>query len=443
MLNFFKSKPAAGQAEPGTAPAPAPQLAPAPSDTRWSILTGMLFLLFGLGGFIYWAAKAPLDEGIPAQGVVSVESKRKTIAHLTGGVVKEIHVREDQLVEEGAPLIILDDTSIRANYDNALQMFYALKATESRLLAEQSGAAEISFPAELTRQPVHPLAARHMATQRSFLAARRAALASDLAVFEESAASYEIQAKGLDEQLDFMKQELSGLRELAKEGYVPRNQQLDVERQFSEIGNNAIHARRSASETRLRAIQRRQDYRREVESNLADARRDAASAAEKVTMLREDLSQTEINSPVRGFVTGLAVHTLGGVITPGMKLMDIIPTGEKLVFEVRIPSHLIDRVHAGLLADINLHNFPNEPQLVVEGNVISVSADLMTDPNPNVPPYFLSMVEVTPAGMHRLGKHQLQAGMPAEVVIKTGERTLLTYLLKPVVRRLGAAMMEP
>lgn len=417
-------------------------LSPPPSDTHYYILAGVAFLLLGLGGFVYWAIAAPLDEGVPAQGVVSVESKRKTVAHLTGGTVKEILVREAQLVEEGTPLIRLDDTTTRANYESALQTFYALKATEARLIAEQIGAGSISFPPELTRPPVHPLAAQHMSTQRNLFAARRAALASDLAVFEETAATYEVQARGLDEQLEFLKQELAGLRELAKEGYAPRNQQLDVERQFSELASNALRARRTASETKLRAIQRRQEYRREVESNLADTQRDAGSAIERVTALREELSRIEIRSPVRGYVTGLAAHTVGGVVTPGMKLMDIIPADAKLVFEVRVPSHLVDRVHAGLIANINLSNFPNDPQLVIEGTVTSVSADLITDPNPNMPPYYLTFVEVTAKGMHRLGNHQLQAGMPAEVVIKTGERTLLTYLLKPLMRRLNTALKE-
>lgn len=441
MFSFLKSKRENSQI-PEKLSTAATHLPPPPSDTRYFILLGILFLLFGFGGFVYWASTAPLDEGIPAPGVISVESKRKTVAHLTGGIVKEILVREAQLVEEGTPLIRLDDTTTRANYESTLQTFFAMKAAESRLIAEQIGAGRVSFPQELTRPPVHPLAAQHMSTQRSLFSARRAALASDLAVFEETAATYEVQAKGFDEQLEFLKQELAGLRELAKEGYAPRNQQLDVERQFSELASNALRARRAAGETKLRAIQRRQEYRQEVESNLADTQREAGSAAERVTALREELNRTEIRSPVKGYVTGLAAHTIGGVVTPGMKLMDIIPAGEKLVFEVRVPSHLVDRVRAGLLADINLNNFPNDPQMVIEGTVISVSADLITDPNPNMPPYYLSFVEATPKGMSRLGSHQLQAGMPAEVVIKTGERTLLTYLLKPLMRRIQTALKE-
>jgi protease secretion system membrane fusion protein len=205
MFSFLKSK--REEVRPPDTPrqAPANHLTAPPSDTRYYIFAGILFLLFGFGGFLYWASTAPLDEGIPAQGVVSVESKRKTVAHLTGGIVKEILVKEAQLVEEGAPLIRLDDTTTKANYESALQTFFAMKATESRLVAEQTGAGSVPFPQELTRPPLHPLAAQHMSTQRSLFAARRAALASDLAVFEETAATYEEQAKGFDEQLEFLK----------------------------------------------------------------------------------------------------------------------------------------------------------------------------------------------------------------------------------------------
>jgi membrane fusion protein, protease secretion system len=443
MLNLFKSWRGKGiHPAEESVKIDAPAIPHPSSDTKASILIGIIILLVGVGGFVFWAITAPIDEGIPAQGVVSVEFKRKTVAHLTGGVVKSIHVQEGQVVKEGTPLITLDDTTTRASYESALQTYYSLKAAESRLIAEQSGASQVVFPADLTRAPVHPLAAQHMAAQRELFSARRAALASDLAVLEQSAESYEIQANGYDEQLSFMKQELAGLRELAAEGYSPRNQQLDLERQYSELASNAQHARRSAVETKLRAMQRRQEYRREVETQLADTRKDAANAAEHIKGLREELDRTIIRSPANGYVTGLAVHTIGGVVTSGMRLMDIVPSGENLIFEVRIPSHLVDRVHTGLLADINLHNFPNEPQLVVQGKVISVSADLITDPNPNVPPYYLSLVSVTSAGMKQLGTHQLQPGMPAEVLIKTGERTLLAYLMKPLLRRLNSALTE-
>lgn len=403
---------------------------------------GMVILLVGVGGFLVWAGSAPLNEGIPAIGTLNVESKRKTISHLTGGIVKSILVKEAQLVEPDVPLIILDDTIIRSDHESALQTFYALKAAESRLLAEQTDAREIHFPDELTTQPQHPLAVQHMATQRSLFRARRAAIASQVAVLNETAAKSEAEAKGYQEQLRFVKEQWTGIRELVKEGYAPRKDQLELQRQMAELTRNIGHAHRTAAEARLQAIQARSTYRQELETSLADTRRDAENARNKVIALRKALDHTVIRSSVRGYVTGLEIHTVGGVITPGMKLMDIVPVSEKLIFEVHAPSQLIDKVRNGLLADINLHNFPDQPHLVIEGRVISYSADLLSDPNPELPPYFLVRVEVTPAGKKRLGKNQLQSGMQADVVIKTGERTLLTYLLKPLFRRLDASFKE-
>jgi len=413
-----------------------------PSDTKASIILGVAFLFLGIGGFLYWAATAPLDEGIPSMGVLSAESKRKTISHLDGGIVKDIYVREAQLVETGTPLLTLDDTIIKANYEGALQTYDSLLATESRLIAERAGATQISFPEELISEKKSAVAKQHMKTQKSLFNTRRANLASQLAVLNETAAINEAQAKGYEEQLHLIEKQLSGLRELTKQGYAPRNQLLELERQRAELEANIERARHTASESRLRGLQYKDAYQQEVETNLADTQRDLANARDKVTVFKEGMERCTVFSPVKGYVTSLAIHTIGGVITPGMKIMDIVPASEKLIFEVHIASQLIDKLKIGLLADINLHNFADDPRLVIEGKLISVSADLLTDPNPNLPPYFAAYIEVTPNGLERLKPHELQAGMQADVVIKTGERTMLAYLMKPFLRRFHSALKE-
>lgn len=415
---------------------------PPPSDTRSSIRIGIVVLVLGVGGFLVWAVTAPLDEGVPAMGQVSLDAKRKSVQHLSGGLIREILVHEAQVVKVGQPLIVLDDTRVRAEYESALQTFYSLKAAEARLLAEQSGNKEISYPPELTAEPRHPLAVEHMRNQEQLLAARRSALETELNVLSESAATYQMQAAALEQQLGFLTQELAGVREVAKEGYLPRNRMFEMERQFTDMQTQQMRARRAAMEMKLRAVQRRQDVRREVETQLADNKRESANYAERVRSLRDDLERTVIRSPADGSVTGLAVFTVGGVISPGSKLMDIVPADDKLIFEAQVPSHVIDGVRAGLLADVNLHNFPENPDLVVQGKVISVSADLIINPNANLPPYYLARIEVTPEGVKKLGKHQLQPGMPADIVIKTGERTMMTYLMKPLMRRLSSALTE-
>lgn len=413
-----------------------------PSDTRLPIILGLLIVIIGFGSFILWAVTAPLDEGIPAAGVLSVESKRKTISHLTGGFVKQILVREAQLVESEQPLVQLDTTATSANYESALQNYFSLEAVVSRLRAERSGASIIRFPNELTKFSQHPLALQHMKNQESLFTARRKALTGEQAILAESSALNKELAKGYQEQLSFIQSELDGMRALVGEGYAPRNQQVDLERQVSDLKLSLVKAKQAAVDADLREIQTKNTYRKEVETLLADSLRELAYARDKVTIFREELDRSTIRSPVRGYVTGLSMHTVGGVATPGMKLMDIVPDSEKLIFEVRVSSQFIDKVNIGLLADINLHNFPDRPRMVIEGKVISVSADLLTDANPNIPPFFLVQVEVTKEGSLKLAGNQLLPGMQADVLIKTGERTLMTYILKPFLRRLHSSMTE-
>ena len=415
----------------------------APSDTAPVLRIGKFLLIFGLGGFLLWAALAPLDEGVPTAGTVVVESRRKVVSHLTGGTVAAISVNEDALVDAGAPLVVLDDTSIRAEYDSALQIQFSALAMVARLRAEKLGGNLLHFPEELTRTPVHPLAAQHMATQRALFVSRRAALASDLAVLAHAASSAELAARGLDDQKALLEQELKGLRDLAAEGYVPRNQLLLREREFSDISGRSLQATRASVDARLRMEQRRQEYEREVGTELGRLEPEAQNSMERVKVLRQALERTVIRAPVRGYVTALAVHTQGGIVAPGAKLLEIVPADELLEIEARVPPQLIDKVHAGLKAQIGLHAFPESPGLSVEGTVVSVSADLLYGATTDVPPYFLAMVRVTPAGLKELGRRELHAGMPADVVILTGERTMLGYLLRPLLQRLDLSFKEP
>jgi protease secretion system membrane fusion protein len=426
--------------------------------TKWMRI-GIALLVLGMGGFLVWAATAPLDEGVPVPGLITVEAKRKTVQHLTGGIVRKIHVTESQGVREGEVLIELDDTQARANFEFARQTYLALLATESRLIAEQRGAPRIEFHPDLSSPENAAPAQNYLAGQRQLFDTRRGALNGDIGILNESAAGQEESLKGLTAQLasrrsqsGLLQEQLGGTRDLVKEGYLPRNAQLEQERSAAELSaaiselQASIQRTGSAvSELKLRAEQRRREYLREVETQLADVRRDVAANAERLTAAREDLRRTLIHAPADGQVVGLTAFTAGGVIGPGQRLMDIVPVGDALLLEARVPPHLIDRVHAGLPADIHFQGFVSQPQLVVEGSVISVSADLLSDApgaGQTGMAYYLARVRVTPEGMRKLGRHRMQPGMPADVVIKTGERTLLTYLLKPLLQRLAVSLKE-
>lgn len=428
----------------------------ASSDTGRPARIGLWALAIGFGGFLLWAGLAPLDEGVPSLGTVTIDTKRKPVQHLSGGIVKEVLVREGQVVKEGQILIRLDEAVARANFEATRQRYLGLRAMQSRLLAEQTGKASITFHPDLKAAESDPLIGQQMVTQEQLFQSRRAGLRADLQAMEEniqgqqaSLHSYEGMLMNRRSQLELLNEELGNTRELVKEGYAPRNRQLELERMsaemrstIAELTGSSMRARQGIAEMRQRSIARQQEYRKEVETQLADVTREVQSDVEKVVALQADLDRIEIKSPASGQVVSLAVQTVGSVVQPGQKLMDVVPEGEPLLLEAKVAPHLIDRIHEGLPADIRFSAFSHSPQLVVQGKVVSVSGDLVTDPqNPQIT-YYLARIAVTPEGMKSLGKHQMHPGMPAEMVIKTGERSVLTYLLHPLTKRMAASMKE-
>ena len=416
---------------------------------------GLWVLAAGFGGFLLWASLAPLDEGVPAPGAVAIDTKSKTVQHLSGGIVQQVLVREGDGVQEGQLLIRLDSAVARANHESVRQRYLGLRAMQGRLLAEQSGKATIDFHPDLVAASTDPLIRQQMQNQEQLFMTRRSLLRSDLQSIEESIQGQEglLQAyKGMLEnrtsQLRLINEELGHLRGLVKEGYAPRNRQLEMERMvadsstaIADLQGNTVRAARTIGELRQRALSRQQEYRKEVETQLADVSREVLSDNEKLRAVTDDLARTEIKAPAAGQVVGLAVQTVGGVVQPGQKLMDIVPKDAPLLLEAHVAPHLIDRVHADLPVDVRFSSFAHSPQLVVDGKVVSISADLLTEPQTNVS-YYLARVEVTPEGLKHLGKRQLQPGMPVEVIFKTGERSMLTYLLHPLTKRLAASMTE-
>jgi protease secretion system membrane fusion protein len=426
-----------------------------PTNTRSPAKLGFLVLAIGFGGFLLWAALAPLDEGVPTSGVVTIDTKRKAVQHLSGGIVKSVHVREGQVVREGAPLMEIDPASTQANFENARQRYYTLRTMEARLIAEQSGRDTIRLHPDLLDEEGSPLVADMIVNQEGLFTARRMALQAEIQAIEESITGLEGSISGYQgllgarrSQLDLLKEEIKGLEELVKDGYAPRNSLLSLQRTQAEtigavadLQGNIERSRSSLAEAKLRITQRRQEFRKDVDRELADVRSQVEAEGERFNALKGDLARTVIRAPASGQVVGLAVQTVGGVIGPGQKIMDIVPQDEPLLLETHVPPHLIDRVRPGLGTDVRFSSFAHSPMLVVPGEVVSVSNDLLTDEQTGVS-YYLARVSVTEEGVKKLGKRQLQAGMPVEVIIITGERTMLTYLLHPLLKRIASSMKE-
>ena len=428
----------------------------ASSDTRAVARTGLWILGLGFGGFLLWAGLAPLDEGVPTMGMVALDTKRKTVQHLSGGIVKEVLVQEGQQVKEGQALLRLDGAVAKANFEAVRQRYLGFRAMQSRLFAEQAGRGVIDFHPDVKAALNDPLIQQQVSTQQQLIQARRAALAADLQGIEESMqglkeqlGSYQNILVQRRSQLALLTEELTNTRSMVKEGYAPRNRQLELERMVAEsnaaiadLTGNSLRVTRQVAELGQRSLARKQEYRKEIETQLADITREVQSDAEKFVAVTADLDRMEIKAPANGQVVGLSVQTVGAVLQPGQKLLDVVPDQQTLLLEAHIPPHLIDKVQTGLMADIRFNAFAHSPQLVVDGKVLSVSGDLLSDPQQPQFSYYLARVQVTPSGMKTLGARQMQPGMPAEIVIKTGERSLLTYLLHPLTKRMAASMKE-
>lgn len=440
-----------------SAAAPQPSAPDAQADTGRAARVGLWALGLGFGGFLLWAGLAPLDEGVPSQGMVAIDTKRKAVQHLSGGIVKAVLVREGDVVKEGQTLIQLDEATARANHEAVRQRYLGFRAMQGRLLAEQTGAASIAWHPDLKAEASDPLIQSQITTQEQLFRSRRAALQADLQGIEESIRGQEglLQAyAGMLEhrrqQLALLQDELKHTRGLVAEGYAPRNRQLELERnvadaqaQLADLMGNTTRAQRTIGELRQRAMSRQQEYRKEVETQLADVTREVQSDEQKLVAVKADLGRIDIKAPASGQVVGLAIQTVGGVVQAGQKLMDVVPENEALLLEARIEPHLIDKVHTGLPTDVRFSTFAHTPQLVVPGEVQSVSTDLLTEQQGGMMvSYYLARIQITPEGMQVLGKRQMQPGMPAEVIIKTGERSLLTYLLKPLTKRVAASLKE-
>ena len=419
---------------------------------RW----GVLLVVLGFGGFLLWSWLAPLDAGIVATATVKVTSNRKTIQHLTGGSVEAILVREGDSVSKDQELVRLDATQALSEQGVVNAQFIATKTMENRLQAERDGVPEVIFdPAMLQRYAGSEHLNNAILLQRHLFTTRRAALEGEIGILRESQNSAEAQIKGLQHvysarstQLGFLNQELVGIRQLAAEGYVPRNRMLELERTGSDLNasqadnlNNIARARGQVAEIKLRILQRGFDYRKEVQSLLAEVQKENSALTDRLQALDYQVRHTVIRSPIDGMVQGLNVSTIGGVIAPGFKIMEIVPAHEPLQIDAMVPVQAIDRMTPGLPVTISFPAFNHVQTPNIPGQVLTISADRLLNEE-NKQPFYLAQIEVTPAGMAMLGSNHIRAGMPASVTIKTGERNMLSYLLKPLLDRVNSAFKE-
>ena len=418
---------------------------------------GWIIVVLGFGGFLLWALLAPLDKGVPLPGTVTKQSHRQAVQHQNGGTVQDILVRDGDRVKAGQTLVRMNPVMAKSAADITRGQYLAMRATEARLLAERDGAKKITFPAELGSGSLDPRVAEVKSLQSQLFTSRQMSLQSELSAIDENIAGLKLQIRGLEEvrdnekvQLKLLKEQLDGMRDLAKEGYIARNRLLDVERTYAQVNGSIAQnigqigrSQRQVAELNLRRIQRLQDYQKEVRTLLADIQREAESLGSRMEAQEYELASVDVKSPVDGVVVGLAVFTKGGVVPPGFRLMDIVPSDDPLMVDGRLAVNLIDKVHPGLPVEVMFSAFNANTTPHIPGEVSQVSADRTVDERTGEP-YYLVRVKVTPEGEKLIAKNKLdiQSGMPADLFVKTGERTMMNYLIKPIIDRAKSTMSE-
>ncbi len=425
------------------------------TDDRVYTRMGWWIILGGVGGFLLWAIFAPLDQGVAVSGVVEVATNRKQIQYQPGGIVEAILVKEGDTVKAGQVLVRINDTQAKAQAEMSRTQYDSDLAVQARLEAERDGKATVRFPQTLLAHQDDPRVKDDMALQQQLFTARRSALQNELSAMDENIAGLEQQAAGLEaarssrtQQLQYLTEQIDNMRDLVKEGYVAKSRFLDLQRNQAEVNGILAeesgrlgYTQRQAAEMKLKKSQRLEDYQKEVRQQLTEVEKEAITIQHRLSSQDFDLSNTEVKSPVDGTVVDLKVFTQGGVVSPGVPMMEVVPSHDALIIEGRIPLELIDKMHPGLEVDMTFPAFNRNTTPHIPGRVIEISADRLTDQKTGQS-YYTMRAEVTEKGAKLLGNLQVRPGMPVEAFVRTGNRTMMSYLLKPMFDRIKTSMSE-
>jgi HlyD family type I secretion membrane fusion protein len=401
--------------------------------------------------FLGWAALVPLDAGVNAAGQVAVLGNRQTVQHKDGGIVTAIHVREGQHVKAGDVLIELSAPELKASERALTSDYLTLLAQRARLLAEREGRRDFAPPPEFaTLSPEdRVIADQVMQLQRSEMHARSGAVSAQQSVLGQRASQlveqqggYTRQRASLIEQQRQLGEELDGLKSIAAKGFASMNRVRELERQEAELkGQQAsmeseyARAGEGVGETKMQSLSVSRDRLEQVESDLKDTQSKLSETLPKLVATREQLEHSLVRAPVTGQVVGLDIFTIGGVVAPGQKLMDIVPDGRELVIQAQLKPTDADDAYPGQKAQIRFLSIHNRSVPLFTGTVRTVSADSFTDEKTGRS-YFKTEIVVPEAEMNRvravMGNGELRPGLPVEAVLKVRKRTALQYLLEPL-----------
>lgn len=419
---------------------------------------GIIFVAFVLGGL--WLVLAPLSGAVVAGGFVKVDMNRKTVQHQEGGIVKAILVREGDVVKDGQPLLLLDDVRSDAGLDLLRSQRDSERARHARLTAERALAARVAFPADLAARAGEVRVKEFLHREAGLFEARRQTLESQVALLRtqirqarEEAAAWAEQVAAEEVAVRLQREELVANEGLVAQGYIQRTRILGLQRAVAEyearLGEhraNLAAARQKATDFDLRILQLRNQFSQQAADDLKESSNRLAEVEERLRPSEDAVQRQSVLAPVGGEVVDLRVTSVGGVVGPRDPILDILPREGKLIIEARIRPEDINYVRAGGEADVRLTAFKYRTTPLVDARVTYVSADRLVDKSlgpAGAAPYYVVYLDVSADSLRAAGDLRLQAGMPAEVFIRTSERSALQYLLEPVTAYLRRAFREP
>jgi protease secretion system membrane fusion protein len=427
------------------------------TDAQAMARIGLWLLALGFGGFLLWAGLAPLDQGMAGTGTVVVSGEKKIVQSLVGGAVSTIRVREGDMVEQGQTLLQINTVQAQAQRDAAVGQWISARCLEARLGAERADLAQVVWPPDLLARGDDPrvaatinLHAHLFETRRKELRLRQQMIERELASLQGQLVGYQDIRQHQEKRLAAQGKELESYRALVEKGFIAWNRVHEVERDMGEISvdlstaiSDISRTQQSIQENQLKGLQIIQAYRSDVEAQLTLASAEVANLNERIKALEFELDSANVRAPVSGQVMDLAIHTVGGVATPGQRLMDIVPIRSAWLIKARFPVMAADRLNPGLGVAIRFSSLQRVRTPVLTGVVDTVSADQIVDQQSGIP-YYQAMIAPDPkllAGLKQAGL-DIKPGMEVEVLANTGERTLLNYLLKPMLERMHGSFRE-
>ena len=420
---------------------------------------GLVAVLLVFGGVGVWSVLAPLDSAAIGSGLVIVENYRKPIAHLEGGIVKEVRIREGQHVHKGEVLLTLEDIQPRSQLDQVQGQWLLSLAHEARLTAQRDGKSRIAYPTALTARKNDSRAAEAMRLQDQTFQVRKRALDGEIMLYRRQIDQLKQKLIGLNEQKSMreklvrsFEKERGDLQILASQGYAEMQRVREMERNLAQnegqrasLESDMSSVELEIGSAELKILRIEQEFQREVAKELAEVQAELFSLNERNRALSDTVKRTTVVAPDDGMVLELAVHTPGEVIRPGQHVLNIVPANEQLMVEVRLLPQDIDQIIVGQTAEIRFSAFRQREMPKIEGKLVMVSADrLIDETSQDRHPYYLARVVVTPKGIRDLVnlKLELVPGMPADVFIKTGSRTFWRYMTAPFSDLLVRSMRE-